>query len=37
MATRQDLGAIPDFLRMDEAIGSDPANANKTDSRLSRR
>jgi len=30
MATRQDLGAIPDFLRMDEAIGSDPANANKT-------
>ena len=30
MATRQDLGAIPDFLRMDEAIGSDPATANKT-------
>ena len=28
--TRQDLGAIPDFLRMDEAIGSDPANAGKT-------
>ena len=29
MATRQD-GAIPDFLKMDDAIGSDPANANKT-------
>ena len=29
MATRQD-DVIPDFLRMDEAIGSDPANANKT-------
>ncbi|HIF43767.1 MAG TPA: hypothetical protein EYG27_05715 [Dehalococcoidia bacterium] len=27
--TRQD-GAIPDFLRMDDAIGSDPANADKT-------
>ncbi|MEC8855986.1 MAG: molybdopterin-dependent oxidoreductase [Chloroflexota bacterium] len=29
MATRQD-DVIPDFLRMDDAIGSDPANANKT-------
>ncbi|SVD17118.1 uncharacterized protein METZ01_LOCUS369972, partial [marine metagenome] len=29
MATRQD-DVIPDFLRMDESIGSDPANANKT-------
>ena len=29
MSTRQD-GVIPDFLRMDDAIGSDPANADKT-------
>jgi len=29
MATRQD-DVVPDFLRMDDAIGSDPANANKT-------
>ena len=29
MATRQD-NVIPDFLRMDEAIGSDPANAHKS-------
>tara|TARA_Y100000588_G_scaffold387846_1_gene486620 strand:+ start:8907 stop:10097 length:1191 start_codon:yes stop_codon:yes gene_type:complete len=29
MATRQD-DVIPDFLRMDAAIGSDPANADKT-------
>ena len=29
MATKQEEGAIPDFLRMDEAIGSDPANADK--------
>ena len=29
MATRQD-DVIPDFLRMDDAIGSDPANVNKT-------
>ncbi len=29
MATKQQEGAIPDFLRMDEAIGSDPANADK--------
>ena len=27
--TRQD-GVVPDFLKMDEAIGSDPANADKT-------
>jgi DMSO/TMAO reductase YedYZ molybdopterin-dependent catalytic subunit len=30
MATTRQDGAIPDFLRMDDAIGSDPANANKT-------
>ena len=30
MATTKEEGALPDFLRMDEAIGSDPANAEKS-------
>jgi DMSO/TMAO reductase YedYZ molybdopterin-dependent catalytic subunit len=30
MAAAKDEGAVPDFLRMDQAISSDPANAAKT-------
>ena len=26
----QEEGAVPDFLRMDQPVGSDPANAKKT-------
>ena len=30
MATTQEEGAVPDFLRMDQPVSSDPANAKKT-------
>ena len=30
MATETAGGAVPDFLRMDQPVGSDPANARKT-------
>jgi DMSO/TMAO reductase YedYZ molybdopterin-dependent catalytic subunit len=30
MATTKEEGAVPDFIRMDEALGSDPANAEKS-------
>ena len=29
MATVKEEGAVPDFLRMDQPVGSDPANARK--------
>jgi hypothetical protein len=29
MATTQEEGAVPDFLRMDQPVSSDPANANR--------
>ncbi len=32
MAGVKEEGAVPDFLRMDGAVGSDPANAEKTGS-----
>ena len=32
MSTTQQEGAVPDFLRMDHAVSSDPANAKKTGS-----
>ena len=30
MATTKEEGAVPDFLRMDQPVSSDPANAKKT-------
>ena len=30
MATTKAVGAVPDFLRMDQPVSSDPANAKKT-------
>src|SRR6202047_394538 len=30
MATTKEEGAVPDFLRMDQSVSSDPANASKT-------
>ena len=30
MATTQEEGAVPDFLRMDQPVSADPANAKKT-------
>ena len=30
MATTKQEGAVPDFLRMDQTVSSDPANAKKT-------
>ena len=32
MAATTETGAVPDFLRMDQMVSSDPANARKTGS-----